>query len=650
MLYHVSKKGNDHFEGTCERPFLTISKAAKVLQPGDTVIVHEGVYRELVSPARGGKSDHERITYKAAEGEKVVIKGSERIDFWKHVKGGVWCAEVKNTLFGSYNPFEVEVYGDWLEIPDDRRLHAGDVYLNGKSFYEAVTLDDVFDPKIREKGCVYGWMAYARPIPHPEDTVFQWFAEVNDDMTLIYANFGNADPNSELTEISVRKACFYPELTGMDYITVKGFEMCQAACTWAPPTADQPGLIGPHWAKGWIIEDNIIHDAKCSAVSLGKEISTGHNYCTYTKRKPGYQYQLESVFRAYEQGWSKEKIGSHIVRNNTIYDCGQNGVVGHLGCINSTVTGNHIYNIGVKREFFGWEIAGIKLHAALDCTISGNHIHDCVLGTWLDWQAQGVRVSGNLYYRNDRDLLVEVSHGPYVVDNNVFMSEHNIENFSQGGAYVHNLIRVYMFRQDVLNRSTPYHFPHSTRIAGYALIYGGDDRFMNNIFAGGYDGDLSYTNERYFKGTKDYDGYPGSLKEYIDRVKAQGTGDVEMFEKVRQPYYSGGNVFFKRAEATDTENDPVINDYDPELSLSEEEDGVYLNMTVRDLDDLKAENGHVITTADLPMPRIVEQAFEEPDGSPLVFGCDMNGIVRGTVPLAGPLEALKEGKNHIRLF
>ena len=36
-------------------------------------------------------------------------------------------------------------------------------------------------------------------------------------------------------------------------------------CPWTPPTADQPGLIGPNWAKGWIIEDNVIHDAKCSA-------------------------------------------------------------------------------------------------------------------------------------------------------------------------------------------------------------------------------------------------------------------------------------------------------------------------------------------------------------------------------------------------
>ena len=133
---------------------------------------------------------------------------------------------------------------------------------------------------------------------------------------------------------------FYPEQTGINYITIKGFEMCHAATPWSPPTAEQPGLIGAHWSKGWIIENNIIHDSKCSAISIGKEITTGNNYRTKRKDKPGYQYQLESVFSAKKTGWSKENIGSHIIRNNIIYDCGQNGIVGHLGCIFSKIYNN----------------------------------------------------------------------------------------------------------------------------------------------------------------------------------------------------------------------------------------------------------------------------------------------------------------------
>ncbi|MGH3339069.1 MAG: right-handed parallel beta-helix repeat-containing protein, partial [Propionibacteriaceae bacterium] len=328
---------------------------------------------------------------------------------------------------------------------------------------------------------------------------------------------------------------FYPGEHHLNYITVRGFELAQAACPWAPPTADQPGLIGPNWAKGWIIEDNVIHDAKCSAVSIGKEISTGHNYATLRLDKPGYQYQLESVFAARQIGWNREHVGSHIVRRNTIYGCGQNGIVGHLGCVFSTIVDNHIYNIALKREFYGYEIGGIKLHAAIDVIIRHNRIHDCSLGTWLDWQTQGTRVSRNLFYDNKRDLFVEVSHGPYLVDHNILGSPASLEIWSQGGAFVNNLVCGTVSLEPVLERPTPYHVPHSTQVAGYAAIHGGDDRHIGNIFLGG-DATQAYSAsarsgsfpnrlERAEYGTAGYNGHPASMEDYLALVGDPSRGD-----------------------------------------------------------------------------------------------------------------------------
>src|SRR4029078_9641701 len=134
------------------------------------------------------------------------------------------------------------------------------------------------------------------------------------------------------------------------------------------------------------MDDNDTNHAKCPAISLGKEASTGHNYATQRGDKPGYQYQLESVFSARQIGWDREHVGSHLVRRNTIYDCGQNGIVGHLGCVFPTIEDNHIYNIALKREFYGYEIGGIKLHAAIDVQIRHNRIHDCSLAIWLGLQ------------------------------------------------------------------------------------------------------------------------------------------------------------------------------------------------------------------------------------------------------------------------
>ncbi len=167
----------------------------------------------------------------------------------------------------------------------DKTRHLGDVYLNGLSFYESESYDTIVNPDLVTE-FIDDWTQRQTPVINPEQTKFRWYVESDENNTTIYANFQDANPNDELVEINVRQNCFYPQNTGIDYITVRGFELAQAASPWAPPTADQPGLIGAHWSKGWIIEDNIIHDAKCSAISIGKEILSGHNYRSIRRDKP----------------------------------------------------------------------------------------------------------------------------------------------------------------------------------------------------------------------------------------------------------------------------------------------------------------------------------------------------------------------------
>lgn len=642
--YHVAINGCDEWEGMEDCPFRTISKAAAVAGPGDTVTVHEGEYREWVKPAWGGRSNTERIVYQAAKGEKVVIKGSERVRNWERVDGNVWKAVLPNSLFGDYNPYKEILGGDWFEFPK-YTLHTGEVYLNGRAFYEAKNLDEVKNPVKRTEGYCRLWPKYGEPILHPEDTLYQWYTEADGDHTLIYANFQGKDPNKELVEVNVRRSCFYPEKTGRDYITVRGFEMAQAACPWTPPTADQPGLLGVNWAKGWIIENNIIHDAKCSAISIGKEERTGHNLCTRTNRKPGYQYQMESVFRARQIGWSKETVGSHIIRNNVIFDCGQNGIVGHMGCAFSEIRHNHIYNIAVKHEFFGYEIAGIKLHAAIDVQITNNNIHNCSLGTWLDWQAQGTRVSKNLYYDNDRDFMIEVTHGPCLIDSNIFASAYSIDNFAQGTAFVHNLQCGGMHRQEVLNRSTPYHFPHTTEVAGTAVVYGADDRFYQNIFSGG--STLPYE-AAIFDGTADYNECPENLDVYIEEIIGKEYGDLEDHLYTKQPAYVNGNVYFGEADAYAGERENHLCEKDPHVKIVPEEDGVYLEINLEK--EFFSVNTEIIDTEKLGTVRIVEASYDDPKGCPIILDTDYLDNPRRTHPCAGPLEGLKEGHNRIRVW
>ena len=140
------------------------------------------------------------------------------------------------------------------------------------------------------------------------------------------------------------------------------------------------GMIGPNWSYGWIVEDNVLHDApnspRChwAKKSLIRRQRVGENRA---------QDRLPVPVGGRVQGpphrLGKGAVGGHIVRNNDIW-CGQNAIVGHMGSAFCRIEHNHVHHIALKREFFGWEVAGIKFHAALDTVIANNNIHDCSLG------------------------------------------------------------------------------------------------------------------------------------------------------------------------------------------------------------------------------------------------------------------------------
>ena len=307
----------------------------------------------------------------------------------------------------------------------------------------------------------------ARPVPAASASdLGYWFAEVAEDTTTIWAQFKDTNPNKELVEINVRQSVFYPEETGRGYITVRGFTLEQAATPWSPPTAEQIGLIGAHWCKGWIIEDNTIRYSACTGLTLGKhgdEFDNTHNY-------------NRTIRLGLENGWNRDTIGSHLVRNNRIQHCGQAGIVGSLGCAFSTIIGNEIHEIRQHHQYGGCETAGIKLHGAIDVLIAGNHIYRCEHwgGIWLDWMGQGARVSGNLLHDNSNDLMFEMNHGPMLIDNNILLSLNGVRDASGGGAYVHNLIcGTQSIWADLVGRKTPIFKPHSTDVIVSAQAAGG---------------------------------------------------------------------------------------------------------------------------------------------------------------------------------
>jgi alpha-N-arabinofuranosidase len=584
--YHVSAQGNDGNDGSKSRMLKTISAAAVLARPGDVITVHEGVYRERVNPPRGGESDARRIVYQAAPGEKVAITGSEVIKGWVKVQEDTWKVTLPNTFFGKFNPYGDVIHGDWFS-PNGREHHTGAVYVKGDWLIEAPKLDDVL-----------------KPAGDPA----LWFGRTDSDTTTIWAQVKGGDPNAQEVEINVRQTVFYPDKPGVNYITVRGFTLCHAATPWAPPTAEQMGLIGTHWSKGWIIENNAISYSKCSGVALGKY---GDEWDNRAESAEGY---VGTINRALRNGWNKETIGRHTVRNNEISHCEQTGVVGSLGCSFSTVTGNDIHDIHVHRLFSGAEMAGIKFHGAIDVEISGNHIYRTIRGIWLDWMAQGAHVTGNLLHDNqDQDLFLEVDHGPFLVDNNLFLSRQAQLIVSQGGAYAHNLIAGDMHVIPFDARMTPLHKAHSTELAGLHNNPCGDVHYYNNLFV---------------------------LR-----------GDVSPYDTAQLPVYMAGNVFLGGAKPSKHETSPLVKaDFDPRLKLLEKPDGFYLEIA---LDPAWAaeQTRKLVTTTLLGAASIPNLPFENADGTPIRIDTDYFGRSRDARnPFPGPFELPGGGNQSLKVW
>ncbi|MHC4645128.1 MAG: right-handed parallel beta-helix repeat-containing protein [Planctomycetota bacterium] len=611
--WHVSVKGSDKNDGSASKPLKTISAAALIAQPGDVITVHSGTYRERINPPRGGESDSKRIVYQAAKGEKVVIKGSEVVTGWKHIRDGVWKVTISNSYFGNYNPYRDLIVGDWFK--DNNRVHhTGEVYLNGRSLFEKASLDEVMNPK-RHPDAV-----------DKEASLYTWYCQSDGKDTCIWANFHDYNPNNERIEINVRESCFYPDTPGRDYITIRGLHMSQAATQWAAPTAEQIGLIGTHWSKGWIIEDNVISDSKCTGVTLGKDRKSGHNVCINDPSKGGHVHYNEVIVRALQDGWAKDKIGSHIVRNNTIFNCEQAGICGSLGPVFSEVSGNHIFNIWTKRQFRGAEIAGIKFHGAIDSLIRNNRIHNAGRGMWMDWMAQGTRITGNLCYNNSTDdFFSEVNHGPYVVDNNLFLSNTALHNMSHGGAYVHNLAAG-LTRARTASRKTPYLKEHSTEVAGLSdTIKVGDVRFYNNIFVGD--------------------------KAASANAGGQRTGHgLAVFNNAEFPMQVDGNVYLNGAAPYAEESNRIEQSaFDPELEVVEEANNVYLHITVNR--SWIALQNKIVTTKSLGRARVPDLPYVNRDDTPLKVDTDYFGKKRNNKnPTAGPFENPGEGRLSLKVW
>ena len=587
---HVSKSGNDNNKGSLRSPLLSISAASESALPGDVITVHEGVYREYINPTIGGNSESERIIYRAAPGENVTIKGSEQITSWVKIDSSVWNVEIPDSFFNDFNPYRLKigwVSEDWLR--GGEWTHCGDVYLNGEAFYEKRSLDEV-------KQNTHSWCTES-------DSIHSFIT--------IYANFGESDPNKELSEINVRESIFYPADSAVNFITLRGFTIMHSANGWGPPAHYQGGAIGTNGGHHWTIENCEVINAKTNGFSMGIPRTSS-----------------KTRVREYDN------IGHHLIKNNIFRRCGQSAIVGNNYNTASHILGNYIAETAYRNEFWGAEPAAIKFHQAIDLIVENNNIarSNKVLGLWIDFGNQNIRVTRNYFGAR---FYMEMNHGPVLIDNNIFDCSYT-NWVTEGVTIVHNLLNISNYRYVTDSREPGYFIPHTLTRKEEVKSTFRDERWYNNIFTlRGLD---SLTVEEYSSPS------PGPV--LVPRVYL----DLGMHPLTSYPgCASDFNLFLNGSKPSPLDQNSIVSDFNPELKNHDEDGNVRVEFLFKN--DGKSISGPFISTDFLGVSEISRQRTENPDGTPIQIDHDILGKPRNTSnPGVGPFSELKEGLNVFTIY
>jgi hypothetical protein len=453
---------DDNGPGTIDRPFRTIGKAAEVLQPGERVVIASGIYCECVRPARGGTDPNHMISYEAALGAKVFIRGSEVVNKddlerstissrgrggFRGSEGGqttIWKYQLAGDMFpDAYNPFALpSIAGSWGWL-NTKTVDMGP-YLRkrGLVFVDGKPLEPM--EQLRELGDntpLRSWIPTLTPENPPTSrggmpvrirggAIMQEVGgspdarfAVESSGNIIYIRMPDDTRENPLIEITTRERAFFPMESGLGYIRIKGITFQHAGNGYPPP---QHGLVSTYGGNHWIIEDNTIEWAN----GVGLDIGGGWS------------------------GGSAPQAGlAHIIRGNLIRYCGVCGICGQR-TQNVLIEDNTFEWIGWADAERGWEAGAVKFHNASNMLFRRNVIRHIrhANAVWFDVGNSNCRITQNVL----ADILtvsaaihMEMTRNYMQVDNNIIWNVRNSEPGTPGqrgaagsGIFIHATDRL----------------------------------------------------------------------------------------------------------------------------------------------------------------------------------------------------------------
>jgi len=414
-----NSNASDDNDGSAEKPFKTINKAASVAEPGDRILIKEGVYYETIRDVNGGTDPQHMIMF---EGEgNVVITGA--IEWNVQFKPSEGLREVmphgERDLFTRdeskfYANNGAKVYMG--KIPADAVAEADGVnpfsiinmptiYFGGSDTPPNLIQEgslNVFnpDPQLMKRGLLFcdgeRMEQVVRPSELWEKDGTYW---VDESGRYIHFRLKNdASPEGHKLELAMREQGFAPDESGLGYIYLKNLTFEKFSNSFPAP---QRGAISTNCGHHFIIDGCTVKDVNSIGLDMG--------FISH--------YYLHDGIRGY-----------HIVRNSKFINCGISGISA------LPTRGEYLKGMLIENNYFSgncwhdtepiWECAAIKNHYTEDSLYRNNIIVDTYYGAgiWLDKAIKNTRVCNNIIIGVEHSvfggILIEATYDKNLVDHN----------------------------------------------------------------------------------------------------------------------------------------------------------------------------------------------------------------------------------------
>ena len=613
-------QADDAGPGTAERPFRSIAPAALAAEPGDTVLVHPGLYRQRVVPARGGEKD-KPIVYLSAQRGQAVIKGSDVFaPKWERVEGSepIFRGSIDPAMFQGENPFHRSISINGSDTskqvrPADGDLEEvlGEVFVEGQPYAQVVRLADLRKQE-------WSWL-----VPEDGKSILVHFPAA-------------AEPSRCLVEITTRNRIFAPQRRGLGYIHVRDFVFEHCANQGPFP---QGGAVSVRSGHDWVIEGNTIRFATTIGLDCGSETWDGRGLTDTTAEEQRVMIG-----------------GRHLIRDNDVADNGLSGIAGwnHSGTrilLNRVERNNRLK---FPHGGSGWEEwAGIKLHAT-NALVQGNVVRDNhAFGIWIDNGYGDARIDANLVLRNRlAGIFLELgSHPghPCRVTNNLVGGTTGDGFYGGFGIYSHDASDVVVAHNLIFDNASFGLLMRTItdRQAGGKRVETSRNQVLNNLFVNNAEGVMSlpYPNARSQGLMSDNNVFwadapesqaPFAINHYQDDIKLR-----DVAEELRRRLKQSNMADQQLPEADAWAKNPRLTLDSWRLLLERDQGSQQHRMTVRCDDRLLP--ARLTLTLDAPI-------FKVPCARVEGLSADFCGqTFSPSGPLPGPLQNLQPVENTILL-